>query len=573
VSNDEPTQHWPPLPLLTEFLLALANWIVRPLRVLWRRSWFYRQLLQGRMPDRILFYPYDALPRRLEDADALLRGRFRFGSDSIDIYEGSIFDKRAPSRAWDQSLHEFAWLPPLATAGGEPARKLATNLVTQWIRRYTRYSEPSWLPEIIARRLVNLFAHGRFLLANSEMLWRSRLFVSLRDQSRHLARTVDAATDGLPRFEAAAALTLSGACLDDSVKRLDAGLARLETQIARQILPDGGHVSRSPESLLHAYRHIVMVTDSLRAINHPVPQSLISAHDRMAPMIRFFRHGDGALALFNGGRECDSRSIAGLLARDDVRGQPFVYAPHSAYQRLVAGRSLVIFDVGTVPKGAFSRDAHAASLAFEFSAATQRIVVNCGAAVAGMPKWDDALRATAAHSTVIVADTSMAAILPHGMARDLLGPRLMDGPTSVETARQETKGGWSVAARHDGYVPTFGIEHKRTLTLAPAGNMLIGNDVLTPKATPTTRAGTPFAVRFHLHPDIRCSISQRGDVILKLPNGEGWRFACEFGQPAVEESVYFGGDAVRRCEQIVLTGAIKDEPLSLDWALEEFGNG
>src|SRR5277367_4762065 len=77
VSNDEPTRHWPPLALLTEFLLALANWIVRPLRVLWRRSWFYRQLLQGRMPDRILFYPFDALPRRLEDADAVLRGRFR----------------------------------------------------------------------------------------------------------------------------------------------------------------------------------------------------------------------------------------------------------------------------------------------------------------------------------------------------------------------------------------------------------------------------------------------------------------------------------------------------------------
>ncbi len=573
MSNEGPTQHWPPLALLMEFLLAFARWTLTPLRVLWRRSWFYRQFLQGRMPDRMLFHPFDALPRRLEDADALLRGRFKFGADTVEIFEGSVFDKHAPSRVWAQSLHEFAWLAPLATAGGEPARKLASNLITQWIRRFGRYAEPAWLPEVIASRLVNLFVHGRFVLADSDMLWRSRLFVSLREQSRQLARTVDVAADGLPRFESAAALALSGACLDDSVKRLDAGLARLEAQIARQILPDGGHVSRSPESLLHAYRHIVMVIDALRAISHPVPQTLVNAHDRMAPMIRFFRHGDGALALFNGGRECDSRSIAGLLARDEVRGQPFVYAPHSAYQRLVSGRSLVIFDAGTVPKGAFSRDAHAASLAFEFSAATQRIVVNCGAAFAGLPKWDDALRATAAHSTITISDTSMAAILPPGLARDLLGPRLMDGPTLVETARQETPGGWSVAARHDGYLRSFGIEHKRTLTLAPTGNLLLGNDVLTPKAPQTRRGGTPFTARFHLHPDIRCSISQRGDVLLKLPSGEGWRFACDFGAVTVEESVYFGGDAVRRSEQVLLSGAVKEEPVVLDWALEEFGNG
>ena len=573
MSLESPSRHWPPADLLPEFFVALLVWAIRPFRTLWRRSWFYRQLLLGKLPDRVLFYPFDALPRRLEDADALLRGRFRFGADTVEIVEGSIFEKPAPSKAWAESLHEFAWLPPLAAAGGEPARKLATNLISQWVRRYARYSEPGWLPQLAARRLVNLFAHGRFVLSNSDMLWRSKLFVSLREQCRQLGRTVDEAPDGLPRFETAAALALSGACLNDSAKRLELGLQRLEAQIARQILPDGGHASRSPEDLLHAYRHVVMVIDALEAQNHPVPQTLISAHDRMAPMIRFFRHGDGALALFNGGRECDPKSIAGLLARDDVRGQPFVYAPHSAYQRLVAGRSLVIMDVGMAPKSTFARDAHAACLAFEFSAGTQRIVVNCGAAAPGLAKWDDALRATAAHSTVCVADTSMAAILATGISRELLGPRLCGGPTNVDTGRQETPGGWSIAGRHNGYLVPFGIEHKRMLTLAPAGNLLIGNDVVTPKVQPAKRGGTDFAVRFHLHPDIRCSISQRGDVLLTLPNSEGWRFACGFGPVTVEESVYFGGDTIRRSEQIVVAGTIKDEPVSIDWALEQLGNG
>src|SRR5205807_995364 len=130
------------------------------------------------------------------------------------------------------------------------------------------------------------------------------------------------APDGLPRLEAATAAVLCCACLNDSAKRLETGLKVLEAEIARQILPDGGHISRSPEALLHAYRHVVMVMDALQAIERAVPVGVRSARDRMAPMLRFFRHGDGRLALFNGGGEGESRTIAELLARDDVRGQP-----------------------------------------------------------------------------------------------------------------------------------------------------------------------------------------------------------------------------------------------------------
>ncbi len=551
--------------------MALLRHALRPFRIGWRRSWFYRRFLKGKMPDRVLFYPYDALPRRLEDADALLRGRFRFAGEMLDVTEGSVFDKPAPSRAWEEMLHGFAWLPPLGSAGGDAARRLAANLMTQWVKRYTRYTEPAWLPELIARRLVYLFAHGRFVLTNSDMLWRSKMFVSLREQSRQLARTADEAPDGLPRFEAAAAHALSGACLDDSPKRLASGLARLEVQIARQILPDGGHVSRSPEALLHAYRHIVMVIDALTAIGHAVPAPIRSAHDRMAPMVRFFRHGDGGLALFNGGRECDPRMIAGLLARDDVRGQPFVHAPHSGYQRIVGGRSLALLDCGLVPKGPFATEAHAGCLSFEFSAGLQRLVVNCGAASAGQVKWEDALRATAAHSTVGVADTSMAHILDAGLARDLLGPRLLGGPTAVESFRHETPEGWSVEASHDGYVRAFGIEHARRLTLAPHGNRLTGSDTLSPKG-PAKHAKRVFAARFHIHPDVRCSLSQGGDVLLKLPSGEGWRFGATGGEVAIEDSIYLGGDVVRRTEQLVLTGVVKDQPVELAWAFEQIGS-
>ena len=351
VAESPAPRRLPPLSLFPE-MAAIALWRgFRGVRIWYRRTWLYRRFLTGPLSDRILFHPYDALPRRLEDADALLRGRFRFNGETVEVKEGSIFDHAPPSEEWAKALHSFAWLPPLALAGGEPARTLATNLITQWLKRYSRYSEPAWLPEVIARRLVHLFAHGRMVIANSELLWRSKVFVSLREQSRMLARIAGEAPDGMPRFEAAAAYALSGACLGDSQRRLDEGLKCLEGEIARQILPDGGHISRSPEALVHCYRLIMMVMDALAAGALEVPHPIRSAYDRIAPMIRFFRHGDGALALFNGGAECDPRMIAGLLARDEVRGQPFAYARHSGYHRMTAGKTLALIDCGSGAAG------------------------------------------------------------------------------------------------------------------------------------------------------------------------------------------------------------------------------
>jgi uncharacterized heparinase superfamily protein len=556
------------LPLLPELARAGLRRVATPFRTAWRRNWIYRRFLKGPLADHIVFHPWNAAPRRLEEADALLRGRFRFYGVNLNVPDGvSVFDLPAPNPAWHAALHSFAWLPALSNAGGDNARKLATNLIGQWVKRHAAYSEPVWAPHIMARRLANLFSHGRLVILNSEMMWRSRLFVSLREQSRMLERISGEAPDGLTRLEAAAVLALSGLCLDDSRKRRGIGLARLEVEIERQILPDGGHVSRSPEALLSAYRHVIMVTESLRAVGEEPSHALRNAHDRMAPMLRFFRHADGALALFNGGAEGDPRMIAGVLARDDVRGQPFHHARHSAYQRLTAGRTLCLLDCGKTPDGAFALDAHAGAGAFELSSGHDRIVVNCGAGGLTHQTWNWALRATAAHSTLILSDTSSAHILPAGLARDLLGPRLMGGPDAPLSRRVETAQGWTVEAMHDAYVPAFGVRHERQITLSPQGLMVTGRDRLVP--VEGAGGGCSFAVRFHIHPDVRISRLDGGGILLKLPGGEGWRFRAGGGTLEVEESVYLGGHVVRRTEQLVISGTMKQAPAEIAWVFEQ----
>jgi uncharacterized heparinase superfamily protein len=310
------------------------------------------------------------------------------------------------------------------------------------------------------------------------------------------------------------------------------------------------------------------VLETLAAAHQEPPHALRNIHDRIAPMLRFFRHGDGALALFNGGQESDSRMIAGLLARDEVRGASFLHARHSGYHRLAEERSVVLLESGRVPPGVFSCGAHAGFCAIEFSVGGQRIVVNCGAGGRSHRGWNKALRATAAHSTLTLADTSSAQILADGLACDLLGPRLTGGPQDNPSRRSETAQGWTVEASHDAWARQFGVRHERRITLSPDGAVLTGADRLVP-APGKGRPRLSFAIRFHIHPDVRVSPLEGGAILLKLPNGEGWRFRAGGGEVLVEESVYLGGNIVRRTDQLVLASAVGDEPVERAWVFEQ----
>jgi len=81
-------------------------------------------------------------------------------------------------------------------------------------------------------------------------------------------------------------------------------------------------------------------------------------------MLRFYRHGDGSFALFNGMSSAPSDQVATLLAYDDTRGAPMASLPHSGFQRLEAGQVTVIMDSGRPPPPSVSHDAHAGCLSF-----------------------------------------------------------------------------------------------------------------------------------------------------------------------------------------------------------------
>ena len=211
---------------------------------------------------------------------------------------------------------------------------------------------------------------------------------------------------GEPRLIAAIALAELGLCVEGTRNLTRKGTKPLAEELDRQILPDGGHVSRNPEILLDLLPDLLPLRQAYAARGLQPPAQLLNAIDRMMPMLRLFRHGDGTLALFNGMGVTPPELLATILAYDDVRAQPLTSARHSGYQRLEAADAIALIDAGRPPPQIYSQRAHAGCSSFEFSVGAQRLVINCGAPDANRAPAREAARMTAAHSTLVIDDTS-----------------------------------------------------------------------------------------------------------------------------------------------------------------------
>lgn len=495
----------------------------------------------------------------------MLLGRFRLAGGEAVTRDGSPFFVTPPSELWAESLHGFHWLRHFDAGGSEPFQEHLRQLIAHWVRNYGQWHPVAWRPHVIARRLMTWSSFGRLVLANAEVLFRSRVLLSMARQARHLSRTAASAPAGMPRLTAAIGLVQSGVCLPDGDDRMARGLHMLAEELSVQVLPDGGHVSRNPECILEAASDLLSLVDAMTQRDLVVPVTIRRALDRMMPMIRFMRHGDGRLAVFNGSSEGVDGWAEGILLHDTGKPRSITQAPQSGYQRIACGDTLVVVDAGSPPPPRFAGRANAGTLSFELSTGSERVIVNCGTSVTKGDEWQDAMRATAAHSTLTVADRSSAHVVPHGMAQRLLGACLLDGPSNVECKRRESEDGVFLEMSHDGYAASFNLRHERRLYVSHDGTDVRGEDRL---AAISGEAQTrDYAVRFHLHPSVRVMKAGTG-VVLTLPGGATWRFSSD-ADLSIAESVYLAhANQIRKTQQIVLSARAGADQGCVKWALK-----
>lgn len=522
----------------------------------------YRTMLGGRQAYQLAVAPPDPWPGDADRGAAMLAGSFAFHHIVETAESEAIWDVATAPRPFLDELHSFEWLADLRTLGGSAARRRARELVAGWCRHFGWWDAVAWHPPVLARRVVAWLGFYDFFAASADDALRQRFFRTLLRQLRHLDRTAGAARAPLDRLVVAKAFIAAGIALPEDADRLSSGVARLKRVLAQDFLPDGGHATRSPAAQLKTLKHLVDIRAALGAAGRSIPEPLQAAIDRLAGIVRFLRHGDGGLALFHDSNEGEGWLIDIVLAQAVSRAAMPPRLPETGFERLQAGRSVILIDAGAPPASGYDQAAHASALAFEMSVGKERLIVNMGAAPPGQTQWRKLQRATAAHSTLVVADTNSVKLRPKG--------GLERGPGSVAARREEQDGAALVDARHDLYARRFGLTHRRRLFLAPGGEDLRGEDSLTAGPGAAKSVGHDFALRFHLHPDVSASLLQGGGALLRLARGGFWRMRCAGAAMSLAESAYFGHDGeMKRAQQIVLSGATAENGETvIKWALQ-----
>ncbi|MBL4759089.1 MAG: heparinase II/III family protein [Rhizobiales bacterium] len=529
------------------------------------RSRAYRWRFGGRSADRLLLAPQDIRTSDPVMANELFGGRFSLGGSAIVAGVKSPFAIEPPSLAWQNALLGFGWLRHLRVPDSEVARARARSLVSDWIAQHGRFQLPSWDPEIVARRIISWICHSPVILEGANRNEYRAFMRSLTRQVRYLRRAIANTNEGQARMTAIIALNFAGLCLSGMPRLQKQSAKWLNDELTSQILPDGGHISRNPGLLIELLLDLLPLRQTFTAREIPPPTALLNSIDRIMPMLRFFRHTDGTFALFNGMSCTPADTLATVLAYDDSHGKPHGNAPYSGYQRMAAGKTTILVDTGAPPPIAVSQKAHAGCLAFEMSTGGQRVIVNCGHPAVAVADWVRAARTTAAHSTASIADTSSSRFTDERQFGSYTNGLLVAGPRNVRVDREENQTGIHLTLSHDGYKSRFDVVHERMLSIDSDGNTLKGHDHF---ETSRDRTNAAFAIRFHLHPDIRITPTNNDHgLLLNLPNGEIWAFTADGASIEIEESVFLpepSGAVIT--SQLVLSGKVADNP-DIAWIL------
>jgi uncharacterized heparinase superfamily protein len=506
------------------------------------------------VPDRLYIAPQEIAQADPATATDIYSGHLILAGRSVMTRGVSPFLIEPPSIHWANELHGFEWLRHFRDSDNAVVRQHARALVAEWLTRRSSPEGAAWRrPSVTARRVQSWLVNSPLLLEGADHGFYRQFLRALAADALRLEAFASSASAGPGRLLCAIAHACYALCALNSERDWNRVSRALGEAISASVHPDGAPLSRNPADVIEALAFMLPLRNAYTARGRTPPAELQPGIDRLMQFLRMMRHPSGAIALFNGMGATRLDQIGAIFAFDDALGAAPPAAPYGGYHRLEAAGSILIADAGAPPPPAHAYAATVGTLAFEFSSGRERIVVNCGAAPPGLDDLREALRESAAHSTLSVEGASALSFAaggdPEGLGRRLAVAR----GAAPGCSRESTPDGEALAMNQSSWQRAYGFVHERRLLLSSDGAMLAGIDETRVTARRRKQPG-PMVLRFHLHPTVRAAVlPESGGVRLQLADGSVWMFAAEGAVPVVEESIFLGGlEMQRRCQQIVV---------------------
>ncbi len=516
-----------------------------------------------KQPLRLVAVPRDHVHGDRSRGDSLLAGRFACGAKQLSLADLDFASLGVEGLAAEQ-LQTFSWLRDLAAAATrEKGARFAEAMVGRWLLAHGTRVDSAWRPDLWGERILFWTAYAPYILSSTDLGYRSALLNTLARGARHLEANADKAPPGLKRVTAWAGVIAAALVIQGGVARLARGESGLGRALGSAQFDDGGLVSRTPYEQVQLVDRLGLLRSAYFAAKHNPPESVETAAAAALSALHGVILGDGGLSSWEGGNAGDPARLTAIIEGCGLRARPLRQPRGWGFHRLSALGTAVVMDAAPPPPPKAAPSGCASTLSFEMSDGAQRVVINCGGPAplpSEMPaELVNALRTTAAHSTVTVADTNSTAILPDGS--------LGKGVADVLVERSEDNDSSRIEASHDGYSRSFGLIHRRTLTLGNDGKELRGTDELLPRGKRKAKSGTAFAVRFHLARGIEPTITADGmGAILRSPGAPPWNFRSRGAALGVEESLMVDGQGMpHRTMQLVINAETAATGAEVHW--------
>jgi uncharacterized heparinase superfamily protein len=519
------------------------------------------RLKGSRQPLKLAAVPRDHVPGDRARGEALLGGSLPVGSEIVALADLDFTSLDGPLAA---QVEGFAWLRDLAAAASrEKGARLAEAIVGRWLLAHGTRADEAWAPQLWGERILFWTAYAPYILSSSDAGYRSALLNTLARGARHIESSADKAPQGLDRVTAWCGVIAAGLLVQGGVSRIARGEAGLARALAGAQFDDGGLVSRSPFEQAQLVDRLGLLRACYFAAKQTIPDGIEAAAAAALAALHGVTLGDGALSSWQGCGPGEVSRLTALIEGCGVRARPLRQARGWGYQRMSALGTIVVLDAAPPPAQKIAAQGSASTLAFEMSDGAQRLIVNCGGP--GPLPTDlsrelvNGLRTTAAHSTLVLADTNSTNILADGS--------LGKGVEDVTIDRSEDNDASRLEASHDGYVRAFGMVHKRSLMLGNDGKELRGADQLQPKGRKKIRDSASYAVRFHLAPGVEATTTADGmGAIHRSKGAPPWNFRCRGGSLTIEDSLWIDGRGrPQPTLQLAVTGDISALGGEIGW--------
>ncbi|HEY7006992.1 MAG TPA: heparinase II/III family protein, partial [Sphingomicrobium sp.] len=461
------------------------------------------RLKHGRQPLKLVAVPRDHVKGDRQRGEALLVGRLTIGSETIPVKDLD-FAAIGTKGAVAEQLQGFSWLRDLAAAASrERGASLAEAVVGRWLLAHGTKVDDAWAPHLWGERILFWTAYAPYILSSSDGGYRSALLNTLARGARHIESSADKARSGLDRVTAWCGVVAAGLLVQGGVPRVARGEAGLGRALAAAQFDDGGLVSRSPFEQVQLVERMGLLRACYQAAKQTIPDGIEAAAQASLAALHGVTMGDGALSSWQGCNPGEPARLTALIEGCGLRARPLRQPRGWGYHRMSALGTVLVVDAAPPPPQKVAEHSSASTLAFELSDGGQRLVVNCGGPGPLPTELPDelvqGLRTTAAHSTLVLADTNSTNILADGS--------LGKGVEDVGITRSEDNDSSRLEATHDGYVRAFGLVHKRSLMLGNDGKEIRGSDQLIAKGRKKIRESAAYAVRFHLAPGVEATIT------------------------------------------------------------------